>query len=154
MIVREHVFCHWISAHSPILPLWVVLTLDVIYPRGLSEGCGWWWCSGDGGGHLGQSRALHAFLEWIVIVNGKVSLAWLVVVDTVEALDRAVTHDPTVLLLVGALVGMFLGSVVGEATDMAADVFGWVSAFLHHVREDVAVGTLLEGDKFACEAHS
>ena len=81
------------------------------------------------------------------------SLAWLVVVYTVEALDRAVTHDPAVFLLVGALVGVLLGGVIGEATDVAADILGWAPALLCRMGEDVAAGALLEGDKFAHEAH-
>ena len=82
------------------------------------------------------------------------SLAWLVVVYTVEALDWAVTHDPAVFHLVGALVGMLLGSVIGEATDVAADILGWALALLHRMGEDVVAGALSEGDKFAREAHS
>ena len=89
-----------------------------------------------------------------MVINGKVSLPRFVVVDTMEALDWAVIHDPTVLFLVSALIGVLLCSVIGEATDVAVDVFGQVFALLRHVGEDVATGTLSKGDEFAHKAYS
>ena len=74
MIEVKHVFYHLIGAHSLILPLGVLLTLDGVHPWGLGWGC--WWQRSDGGGHcLTRSRALHALLEWAAIVNGEVALA-------------------------------------------------------------------------------
>ena len=102
---------------------------------------------------MSQSHAPHAFLEQAAIIDGEVSLAQLVVVHTVEALDWAIAHDPAVLLLVGTLVGVFFGCVVGEAADVAANIFGQALTLLHHMGEDMAAGTLLEGDEFTREAH-
>ena len=101
-----------------------------------------------------QSCAPHTLLEWAAIVNGEVTLAWLPVIDTVEALNRAVAEDPAVLSLVGTLVGVFLGGVVWEAADVTADILGWALTFVRRVGEDVTAGALSEGDELAHEAYS
>jgi hypothetical protein len=75
-------------------------------------------------------------------------------IGAVDALHRAVAKDPAVFLLVGALGGMFLGGVVGDPTDVTADVVGRASALLRSVREDVAAGALFEWGELAREAHS
>ena len=89
---------------------------------------------------MARSHAPHALLEQAAIVNGKVALAQLPVIDAVEALDGAVIEDPTVLPLVGALVCVLFRGVVGEAADVAVDIFSRAFALLRHVGEDVAAG--------------
>jgi len=50
---------------------------------------------------------------------------------TVEAFDGAIAEKAGVLLGIGAFCCVILGSVVGLATDVAADVFFWPSTFIH-----------------------
>jgi hypothetical protein len=151
-IEGEHVFCRSIGARSPILPSGVVLTLGIVHPRGLGWEC-WRWGSGVGSRCLARGRAPHALLEWAAIVDGEVALSWFAMVHTIDALDRAVAEEPTMLPLVGAFVGMVLGGVVGDPTDVAAGIFSWALALFHRVGEDVAAGTLFKRDELACEAH-
>ena len=103
---------------------------------------------------MGQSRASHVLLERAVVVDSEVTLARLSMIGAVNALHQAVAEDPAVLLLVGAFGGVFLGGVVGDSADMAADVVGGAAAFLHHVGENVAAGALFERGELAREAHS
>jgi len=88
-----------------------------------------------------------------VIIDSEVTLAQLAVVGTVDSLNGAVTEDPAVFLFVGALVGMFLGGVVGDSANVAADIVSQASALLCGMREDVTVGALFERGEFAHEAH-
>ena len=83
---------------------------------------------------MGRSRASHVLLERAVVVDSEVTLARLAVIGAVDALDGAVAEDPAVFLLVGAFGSVFLGGVVGDPTDVAADVVGGAPAFLRRVR--------------------
>jgi hypothetical protein len=79
----------------------------------------------------------HVFLEWAVVVDGKVSVPRFVGVYTVEAFEGAVAVEPSMFLFVRAVVGMVGGGVFGCAADVAAEVVGRAAAFFCRMGEDV-----------------
>jgi hypothetical protein len=78
------------------------------------------------------SGVVHVFLQWAVVVDREVSFPRLASIDAVEAPNWAVAEETAaVFFLIGAVVGMVLCGVFGDAADVAADRVGGALALFH-----------------------
>jgi hypothetical protein len=96
---------------------------------------------------------LHILLQGAQFVDGKVSCAWAVSINAVEAFLRAVTEESAVLADVGAFSAVFSRSVARLSTDVAADVLCGTSALICCMGQDMAPAALFKGNEVGGEVH-